>query len=85
MKYEECIFIYYINSLSSNKNDVNFNVCTVYNRLSLAVDLMQTCRKYRRHTSSSMGTNSKLGPQILAAFAGMCFKRKIKQKAKAIS
>ena len=36
---------------------------------------MQTYRKYLRHTTTSMGTDSKLGPQILAAFAGICFKQ----------
>ena len=35
---------------------------------------MQTHRKYLRHTTTSMATDSKLGPQILAAFAGICFK-----------
>ena len=36
---------------------------------------MQTYRKYLRHTTTSMGTESKLGPQILAAFAGICSKQ----------
>ena len=36
---------------------------------------MQTHRKYLKHTTTSMGTDSKLGPQILAAFAGICFEQ----------
>ena len=40
---------------------------------------MQTHRKYLRHTTTSMATDSKLGPQILAAFAGTCFKQIISE------